>query len=87
MAAPTSLADAGRCSEANREELARGVGKYVAPVPMSAIAEVKTEVLSRPGRYRTIQENLLGPKRWWAMGSGVAVISSASIPKRPSARR
>jgi hypothetical protein len=46
-------------SEANREELARGMGKYVLAVPMSAITEVKTEVLSRPGRYRTIEESLL----------------------------
>jgi transposase len=52
------VADAGMHSEANREALARGVGKYVLAVPVSAIAEVKTEVLSRPGRYRTIEENL-----------------------------
>jgi transposase len=53
------VADAGMHSEANRAELARGVGKYVLAVPMGAIAEVKTEVLSRPGRYRTIEDNLL----------------------------
>jgi transposase len=53
------VADAGMHSEANREELARGAGKYVLAVPVSAIAEVKTEVLSRPGRYRCIEENLL----------------------------
>lgn len=52
------VADAGMHSEANREELARGIGKYVLAVPMSAIAEVKTAVLSRPGRYRTIEDNL-----------------------------
>jgi transposase len=53
------VADAGRHSEANREELARGVGKYVLAVPVGAIAEVKTAVLSRLGRYRTIEDNLL----------------------------
>jgi transposase len=53
------VADAGMHSEANREELARGVGKYVLAVPVGAIAEVKTAVLSRPGRYRQIEENLL----------------------------
>ena len=53
------VADAGMHSEANREELARGAGKYVLAVPVSAIAEVKTEVLSRPGRYRCIEQNLL----------------------------
>lgn len=52
------VADAGMHSEANREELARGIGKYVLAVPMSAIAEVKTEVLSRPGRYRKIEDHL-----------------------------
>jgi hypothetical protein len=55
------VADAGMHSEANRAELARGVGKYVLAVPVGAITEVKTEVLSRPGRYRTIEENLLAP--------------------------
>jgi hypothetical protein len=30
----------------------------VAPVPVSAITEVKTEVLSRPGRYRKIEDHL-----------------------------
>ena len=53
------VADAGMHSEANREALARGVGKYVLAVPMGAIAEVKIEVLSRPRRYRRIEENLL----------------------------
>jgi hypothetical protein len=52
------VADAGMHSEANRAELARGVGKYVLAVPVGAIAEVKTEVLRRPGRYRTIEDNL-----------------------------
>jgi transposase len=53
------VADAGMHSAAHREALARGVGKYVLAVPVGAIAEVKTEVLSRPGRYRTIEDNLL----------------------------
>jgi transposase len=53
------VADAGMHSKANRAELARGVGKYVLAVPVGAIAEVKTEVLSRPGRYRKIEDNLL----------------------------
>jgi transposase len=53
------VADAGMHSEAHRVELARGVGKYVLAVPVGAIAEVKTEVLSRPGRYRTLEDNLL----------------------------
>ena len=52
------VADAGRHSEANREALARGVGKYVLAVPVGAITEVKTAVLSRPGRYRKIEDNL-----------------------------
>ena len=52
------VAEAGMHSEANRAALARGVGKYVLAVPMGAITEVKTEVLSRPGRYRKIEDNL-----------------------------
>jgi hypothetical protein len=55
-------------SEAHRATLARGVGKYVLAVAVGAIAEVKTEVLSRTGRYRKIEENLLAQER--VMGDG-----------------
>jgi transposase len=53
------VADAGMNSENNRLELARGVGKYVLAMPMGSVAEVKEVVLSRPGRYRPIEDNLL----------------------------
>jgi hypothetical protein len=86
------VADAGMHSEANREALARGVGKYGLAVPVSAIAEVKTAVLSRPGRYRTIEENLLAKEG--VVGDGerrrrsIVCFNPPSIPQdRPSARR
>jgi hypothetical protein len=79
-------------SEANREALARGVGKYGLAVPVGAIAEVKTAVLSRPGRYRTIEENLLAKEG--VVGDGerrrrsIVCFNPPSLPQdRPSARR
>jgi hypothetical protein len=52
------VADAGMNSEDNPLELARGAGKYGLAMPVGAVAEVKEAVLSRPGRYRPIQDNL-----------------------------
>jgi transposase len=52
------VGDAGMDSAENRRELAKACGKYVLAVPMRSLAEVKQEVLSRPGRYRSISENL-----------------------------
>jgi Transposase DDE domain len=86
------VADAGMHSEANREALARGVGKYVLAVPVGAITEVKTEVLSRPGRYRKIEDNLFAKEG--VVGDGerrrryIVCFNPPSIPQdRPSVKR
>jgi transposase len=52
------VADSGMNSKENREELARACGKYLLATRLSAVTEVKEEVLSRRGRYKEIAENL-----------------------------
>jgi len=45
-------------SSTNRDELARACGKYLLATRMASVSEIKEEVLTRPGRFRTITENL-----------------------------
>jgi len=52
------VADSGMNSSGNREELARACGKYLLATRMATVAEIKQEVLSQPGRYTTIKDNL-----------------------------
>ncbi|MBK7663877.1 MAG: IS1634 family transposase [Sterolibacteriaceae bacterium] len=52
------VGDAGMVSQANLQALAKGGGKYLLAMPMRRGDEVTEEVLSRPGRYRTVAENL-----------------------------
>jgi Transposase DDE domain len=52
------VADSGMNSTANREELARACGKYLLATRMATVAEIKNEVLSQPGRFTTITDNL-----------------------------
>ncbi len=62
------VGDAGMNSADNRQVLARGCGNYILATPLGE-SEIRDEVLSRPGRYRKMQENL------WAkevvLGKGV----------------
>jgi transposase len=52
------VGDAGMVSQANLQALAKGGGKYLLAMPMRRGDEVTEEVLSRPGRYRSVAENL-----------------------------
>lgn len=52
------VGDAGMVSQANRQTLAQGGGKYLLAMPMRRGDEVTEAVLSRPGRYRQVAENL-----------------------------
>jgi Transposase DDE domain len=52
------VGDAGMDSEANRQELAKGLGHYMLAMPMGKLAEVQQEVLSRAGRFRKVNEHL-----------------------------
>jgi transposase len=52
------VGDAGMVSKENLKLLARGGGKYIVCVPMAKGDEVTKEVLTRPGRYKRMADNL-----------------------------
>lgn len=52
------VGDAGMVSEANLKVLSRGGGKYLLCMPMRRGDEITQAVLSRPGRYQSVAENL-----------------------------
>ena len=52
------VGDAGMVSEANLERLSRSGGKYIVCMPIHRGGEVATEVLTRPGRFRTVSQKL-----------------------------
>jgi len=52
------VGDAGMVSRENLRHLARAGGRYIVCAPIIARGEVAREVLTRPGRYREVAENL-----------------------------
>jgi transposase len=52
------VGDAGMYSAENLAALSRGLGRYILAVPMRKIKEIEVEVLTRPGRYRPVADNL-----------------------------
>lgn len=52
------VGDAGMVSKTNLAHLTRGGGRYIVCVPVHPGGEIDRAVLSRPGRYQTVAENL-----------------------------
>lgn len=52
------VGDAGMVSKANLETLARGGGKYILCMPIHRGGEVANAVVTRPGRYQKVADNL-----------------------------
>jgi hypothetical protein len=52
------VGDAGMYSAANLLALSRGLGRYILATPLRKLSEVEAEVLSRPGRYKPVADNL-----------------------------
>jgi Transposase DDE domain len=52
------VGDAGMYSAENLAALSRGLGRYILAVPMRKVKEIEAEVLTRPGRYRPVANNL-----------------------------
>jgi hypothetical protein len=69
-------------SSTNRDELAKASGKYLLATLMASVSEIKEKVLTNPGRFRTIAENLQAKEVVVAMGSSNAGISCTTIPAR-----
>jgi transposase len=52
------VGDGGLNSEENRHELTKACGTYLLATRLNSVNEVNQNVLSRPGRYRKISDNL-----------------------------
>ncbi len=52
------VGDGGLNSEENRHELTKACGTYLLATRMNSVKEVHQDVLSRPGRYRKVSDNL-----------------------------
>jgi hypothetical protein len=52
------VADAGMVSEENLAQLRRGGGRYIVAMPWRKGTEVVADVLSRPGRFQKVKDNL-----------------------------
>jgi hypothetical protein len=52
------VGDAGMVSKENLHTLARGGGKYIVCMPIHRGGEVAKELISRPGRYQKVADNL-----------------------------
>jgi hypothetical protein len=44
--------------------LSRGLGRYILAVPMRKLKDIELEVLSRPGRYKQVADNLQVKEVW-----------------------
>lgn len=62
------VGDAGMYSADNLVELSRGLGRYVLAVPMRRVRDIEAEVLTRPGRYRQVAQNLQVKQVWVGEG-------------------
>src|SRR5208283_4465262 len=58
------VGDAGMYSADNLAELSRGLGRYILAVPMRKLRDIEAEVLTRPGRYKPVADNLLVKEVW-----------------------
>src|SRR6202000_139816 len=58
------VGDAGMYSADNLAQLSRGLGRYILAVPMRRVRDIGTEVLTRPGRYKQVADNLLVKEVW-----------------------
>lgn len=62
------VGDAGMYSAENMAALSRGLGRYILAVPMRKVKDVEAEVLTRPGRYRQVNETLQAKEVWVGEG-------------------
>jgi transposase len=58
------VGDAGMYSANNLAALSRGLGRYILAVPMRKVKDIETEVLTRPGRYKQVADNLQVKEVW-----------------------
>jgi transposase len=81
------VADSGMNSEGNRKELARACGKYLLATRMASVKEIKETVLSQPGRYRKLSENLHAKEVNLANGKRYIICSNPAEARRQARHR
>ena len=62
------VGDAGMYSADNLAQLSRGLGRYILAVPMRRVRDIEDEVLTRPGRYKQVADNLHVKEVWVGEG-------------------
>ncbi len=62
------VGDAGMYSADNLAALSRGLGRYILAVPMRKVKDIALEVLTRPGRYKQVADNLQVKEVWVGEG-------------------
>jgi hypothetical protein len=85
--AACSSGDAGMVSAANFKALAAGGGKYLMCMPLRRGDALTEQVLSRAGRYRTVNERLQIKEVVIGDGERRCATWCASTPRRPRASR
>src|ERR1700761_8057139 len=58
------VGDAGLYSADNLAALSRGLGRYILAVPMRKLKDIELGVLTRPGRYKQVADNLQVKEVW-----------------------
>src|SRR5271165_6766757 len=58
------VGDAGMYSADNMAALSHGLGRYILAVPMRRVRDIEDEVLTRPGRYKQVADNLQVKEVW-----------------------
>jgi hypothetical protein len=58
------VGDAGMYSAENLAALSRGLGRYILAVPMRKVKDIERDVLTRPGRYKQVADNLHVKEVW-----------------------
>jgi hypothetical protein len=78
------VGDAGMYSADNLTQLSRGLGRYILAVPMRRVRDIEDAVLTRPGRYKQVADNLQSKRYGSVTASGVSAMCCVSTHKRPS---
>jgi transposase len=81
------VADAGMNSAENRKELAKACGTYLLASRMRSVKEIGDEVLSAPGRYRKISENLFAKEVVVSTGKRYVLCFNPQEAKRQQEHR
>ena len=58
------VGDGGMYSADNLSQLSRGLGRYILAVPMRRVRDIEDAVLTRPGRYKQVADNLHVKEVW-----------------------